>query len=402
MKSNVLKYYIYQFFYALSFAFVAYFVLFMRERGLSFTEIGVMQSAYYFSFLIFELPTGVIADKLGRKKSLILALAVKIVALITFYHSYSFYPFLCAEVLLSLSRALQSGAGAAFLYDSLLHIKQEHKHTEIAGKSISIHFVGYTLAGICGAAIIYFHSVQHVYTFAAINSLIALFIVLLFKEPLPPQEYKDAISQTIRNYSHHLWQSVCDIRKNSTIMWLMAYASCLFVLHRAVFITLQQPFFIALAVPAFMFGILDSINSLGVAGFSYIAHNIEKRMKLNHIFILIPTILCFSLMGMGLITTKVALIFFFFQMILGIKTPILRHYVNLEIINSRQRATILSVESLVARVIFSLYALLLGYLLDNYNVQTALLTTAGFAALSMTLLFLTQPQQIRTADLRKS
>ncbi len=47
---------------------IAILVLFYQERGLSFSQIMILQSVYYFAKVLSEVPTGAWADRVGRKK----------------------------------------------------------------------------------------------------------------------------------------------------------------------------------------------------------------------------------------------------------------------------------------------------------------------------------------------
>jgi len=40
---------------------------FLKEKGLSYSEIFFLQSIFSVAVLLFEVPTGVIADKISRK-----------------------------------------------------------------------------------------------------------------------------------------------------------------------------------------------------------------------------------------------------------------------------------------------------------------------------------------------
>ena len=369
-----------------------FYIVFMYERGLNFTEIAITQSVYYFLFLIFELPTGILADKIGRKNTIILGVITKFTALIISVFSFSLIPFIFAEILFSLARALESGTGSAFLYDSLLYVKQENNYKKIQGKAYSMHLIGNTLGGIFGALIAYFSAISNIYILSAFMAVGAFFVAISFKEKIPQPEYADILSQELKTCSGHLFSSIKDVIKSRLIIWIILYSSLVFVLIRANLISLQQPFLLFLLMPKFIFGLVDIVISLGGALFSYFAESIEKYFGFGKTLILIPCTLFISFLGMGIFQSKFALLFLFLQMIaVGINVPIIRDFLQKQIKDSRKRATILSIESLIARGSFAFFALLLGFILDNYGVQNACLLTAGLASMGMFLLFLFRP-----------
>ena len=54
------------------------FILFLLSQGFSDVEIGLLQSILFASAFILEIPTGLLGDKYGRKKSVITGLLVYI------------------------------------------------------------------------------------------------------------------------------------------------------------------------------------------------------------------------------------------------------------------------------------------------------------------------------------
>ena len=70
VRTNIRRYYLYQFFMSLDF-WAPVLVLFWRARGLDLTQIMLLQSIYALGVIILELPTGVLADYFGNKRSLV-------------------------------------------------------------------------------------------------------------------------------------------------------------------------------------------------------------------------------------------------------------------------------------------------------------------------------------------
>jgi len=294
--------------------------------------------------------------------------------------SFSLFTFVLAELFYSLSRALQSGVGSAFLYDSLLQLKDEHRYKKVQGVAQAIHLAGNTLSGLLGGLITFFLNVQHVYVMAWIMAFFSFLVSISLKESLVKLEITSTITETIKSYGLHTLNSLRDIAKNKLIIWAIFYSTLIFVLIRANLISLQQPLLIFLAMPVFWFGIMDSVVSFGSAIFSYFADNLEQKIGFKKIFILMPTACFFSFLGMGFFHSKIALLFLFMQMIaVGLYTAIVRGFIQKEIKDSTRRATILSTESLITRGGFALYALLLGFILEKFELSSAMYLTSGLA-----------------------
>jgi hypothetical protein len=82
------------------------------------------------------------------------------------------------------------------------------------------------------------------------------------------------------------------------------------------------------------------------------------------------------------------IIIFFFYLVRGVATPVLKDYIN-RLTMSEMRATVLSVRNFVIRVIFAIVAPLTGRISDTYDIRTGL-ATAGilFTILVIPLLLL--------------
>jgi len=97
--------------------------LFLLDAGLSFFEVFVANAAYSVGTVLFEIPTGVVADTLGRRASF-LASAV-VLAVVTFLYlalaeaGAGVVPFAAVSVLMGLGFTFYSGAVEAWLVDAL-------------------------------------------------------------------------------------------------------------------------------------------------------------------------------------------------------------------------------------------------------------------------------------------
>ncbi|MXY85436.1 MAG: MFS transporter, partial [Chloroflexi bacterium] len=69
---NIPIYYLFQF--ATGFLiWVPVWIIFLQdERGLSLTQVGLMEAVFWSCMMLFEVPTGAIADRFGRRTSLAL------------------------------------------------------------------------------------------------------------------------------------------------------------------------------------------------------------------------------------------------------------------------------------------------------------------------------------------
>ena len=116
--------------------FAPYILHFMTAvRGMSLREYGLLQLIYYWVVMAFEVPSGVIADRLGRKWTLVLGALANGCGCFLFAASYDFWVFAGGEVLLGLGTALISGSDSAMLYDSFAAENRQSEYPRAEGRA---------------------------------------------------------------------------------------------------------------------------------------------------------------------------------------------------------------------------------------------------------------------------
>ena len=73
--------------------FEPFFILYFMSKGISFLEIGILYATKEIAINFFEIPSGIIADALGRRKTLASSFLIYITAFILFYFYSSFLLF---------------------------------------------------------------------------------------------------------------------------------------------------------------------------------------------------------------------------------------------------------------------------------------------------------------------
>ena len=77
-----------------------------QDLGLSHSQANIMPSLVFFWFLIFSVPTGVLMNKIGRKKTVLLSIVVTVISLLLPLCGESYGLILCAFSLLGIGNAL--------------------------------------------------------------------------------------------------------------------------------------------------------------------------------------------------------------------------------------------------------------------------------------------------------
>lgn len=98
---------------------MATMVLLMTERGLGLAQIGLAVTVFSIVTVSLELPTGGLADVLGRRVVLAASAAFTVAGLTLISVSTTFWMFLLSGVLKGVARALSSGPATSWYVDTL-------------------------------------------------------------------------------------------------------------------------------------------------------------------------------------------------------------------------------------------------------------------------------------------
>jgi MFS family permease len=100
-------------------------IMFNERGGVSAGGIGLIFGLTYALIVLFEVPTGIIADKVPRKYVLVADMICKTLAVTTWFIWPGFWGYLIGSVFFALNSSLESGALQAYLYGTLGHDDQK-------------------------------------------------------------------------------------------------------------------------------------------------------------------------------------------------------------------------------------------------------------------------------------
>lgn len=114
-------------------------VFFLIQRGFSIAQVGIAEGVFHVVSMCCEIPSGMISDTIGRRRTLILSGIVSAAASLLMIVSDYFLLILCAMGLNALSYNLMSGTREALTYDSLLQEGKEEEYLKISSRQESIY-----------------------------------------------------------------------------------------------------------------------------------------------------------------------------------------------------------------------------------------------------------------------
>jgi MFS family permease len=361
--------------------------LFYKENGLTIKDLFIIQGIYSITIAVIEIPSGYVADVLGRKNSLVIGTFFGVIGMIVYSFSFGFEGFLIAALSLGIGQSFLSGSDTALMYDSLLELNRTKDFVKLEGRTISMGNLAEAAAGFIGAYFLTQSTYRTPFYYQIGIAAIGFFIALTLVEP-KSQKLKDGKTKPWKNIKKIIHYSLIE---NSTLRLCILYSSIMGTATLAI-AWFSQPLLDVLEIEGKYNGIIFGILNLAVASTAYYAHYIENRIKTKIILVGILILVCGSYF---ILYSQLAFwslgVLFIFYLVRGIATPILRDYQN-RFTPSEMRATVMSIRSFIIRTLFSLVSPMIGYIADIYNLQQAfLLSGILFLVLgSFTLFFLSK------------
>lgn len=128
-------------------------VLYYTANGLSSTQIFTVQAVFHLAVLVLEVPSGYLADVIGRRRTLVLGALFFPMGLAVYAAGRSFAAFVAAEVLLAVSVGMRSGCDSALLFDSLKQLGREDEYKLVEGRAALVSRIGTAVSSVAGGAL---------------------------------------------------------------------------------------------------------------------------------------------------------------------------------------------------------------------------------------------------------
>jgi MFS family permease len=196
----------------------AFLILFFLEKGVDYIKIGMLYSVREITIMLFEIPGGLVADALGRKKTLIASFFVYILSFLTFYFSDRFGFLLLAMVCFALADAFRSGIHKAMIFQYLTMKGLQKQKADYYGHTRSWSQTGSAIASLtAGVLVFYSGSYRLIFLLSAIPYFLDMLLIWSYPDVLngEPSAYA---RQTLREKFGTVWQAiVLSFRKFSVL-----------------------------------------------------------------------------------------------------------------------------------------------------------------------------------------
>ncbi len=124
-------------------------VAILAARGFSLVEIGIAETVFHITSIIFELPSGVMADVFGRKKMLIVSTVMQMTATVIMIMSDDLFMVCLSIAFHALTYNFSSGTGDALAYDSMKLANTESSFDRYESNQLIIYRLCSGISTLC-------------------------------------------------------------------------------------------------------------------------------------------------------------------------------------------------------------------------------------------------------------
>jgi MFS family permease len=321
--------------------------LYAVHVGMGLSDVVLAQAIYSTTVFLMEIPTGIVADKFGKKASMILGFTSGIVGVFIFLLNPMVLTLFAMRVFQATGNALNSGAREALLYDITAPLKLNFK--KVWGSVLSISIFGQALTGVvAGITLAIWGAAAFVPLFIATN-LMQLGAAVLTTFIPEGRTNTDEVAQNKKAWV--LLRESFSLFRRNTVLFALAAVGFLTVANEYFLYQTYGPFLSEHAVSLFWVGAVFTIGLLLNALIVRNVYRLEQYLTLEKILALINFTIAAAYLGLGLIHNGTALVVATIILIgfANTEQPVVSDYANKQI-SSDIRATVLSGMSLITRL----------------------------------------------------
>ncbi|MCD6366695.1 MAG: MFS transporter [Bacteroidales bacterium] len=373
--------------------FAPFFLLFLKSKDISFLDIGVLYAIRETVIYLTEIPSGMLADAMGRKKTMVTSFGFYIISFLLFYFFSGFWLFALAMLLFAFGDSFRTGTHKAMIFEYLKIKGWEQHKVAYYGRTRACSQFGSAISSLLAVVIIFFaKDYNAIFLFSTIPYILDGLLILSYPKELDGK-MKTTGTSNKANFKQIFRSLASTFRQKEKIRILLNVSSFsgffkvskdylqIIIQYFALSvplglaITQKQETALFVGVIFFLLYLLTSMASRHSGKIKNIFGSSEKTLNILLISGILLGITSGILFHFGFYLLSL-LSFMLIYINENFRKPVGVSYIS-EKFDSETLATTLSVESLTNTLIGSLMALLIGALADFLDIGLALVIISG-------------------------
>lgn len=363
----------------------AYLTPFFVEHGLSTSEIFLLQSIFSAAYLLWEIPSGIVADRLGRARSIKISAPIAAVGMIAYGLSGEFWQFVVCELILAIANGLISGVDTALLVDSLKADGRSKDYVRVQQRMDGLGFASTAVAVPLAIGLVHFFGISSTLIADGVVTLLGAYFVMRLVEAPRTNGGQDKLRRST-------WKALHELVSSVRVRWIITLRTAL---NTATYLGfwLAPLYYTQLGIPVVLFGAILALRSLWKAWLTHRFHrdeHITRKMSAytsiaGLVYIAMATKqlwLAWAVLGHDLVQA------------LG-RAPLDRR-LN-DHIDEDHRATLNSVANLVQRMAYMVAGPVVGLMIDQTSLAAGFIAT-GVACSAVATIALVRLSRLHALD----
>jgi len=373
--------------------------LFLLDAGLSNAEAFAANAFFSAGQVLFEIPTGVVADTRGRRFSFLLGAATLLLATLLYLYMWQteapFVGWALASILLGLGFTFFSGATEAWLVDALAATGFTGNLESVFGRAQAVGGAAMLVGSVTGGVVAQLTSLGVPYLLRAAFLGVTLVVAFRFMHDIgfTPDRGANPV-KAVRT----VWNGALDGGlRNPPVRWLMLAAP----------FTTGVGFYVFYAIQPYLLQLYGDPNAYSVAGLAAAlfagvsmiggllvpwARRLFRRRTTALLLGLVADIVILVLIGVSSSFIFVIAVLTISSILSSIERPLRQSFIN-GVIPSAQRATVLSFDSLMGSAGGVVIQPVLGRAADVYGYGASYVIAAGIETLAIPFVFLARRER---------
>lgn len=357
-KKNVLLLALIQFFNQINFYSVIIILYFADITGSYMLGMSIFSISTIFT-AILEVPTGILSDRIGRKKTIVLGSMCSIISNVTLLIAGNYQLLVIYSMFNGLEKSLFSGNNDAFVFDNLKIKAEEHTYAGVIGKVKSMTYLASAISALIGGVLLFIFSYELVIAISIIPKIVQLIISIKLEEV---NKYNIE-----NNFINNIKQPFKEVIKNHILMKKIISDSIMKSINESCY--QFRTTFYKMVWSEWALGIPRVLSNVGAFISNWMGAKTVSKMSRKNIMIFSNTYSILSnILGVCLkngLSPVIMVSNSLFQ------TEYIDTELEQKLYKDQYRASMGSIKSLFENCFFSLLSVLLGALADNFSIIVA-------------------------------
>lgn len=365
--------------------FAATWVVFLqRERGLSLAEAALVDVTFFVAAALAEVPTGVVADRWGRRTSMAIGMTMMAAASLAWVAAPTLGLIIAAYVVLAVGYTFVSGAEDALLYEAVARAGRAEEYPRLVGLTAAVA-TGSLAAGSVAGGLLAAVALPMPFMVAAACNVLAVVAVLAMAEP--PAAPVDPLADAPPKRS--AWEVWGDIRARSSLLSPILYLAFVPLAALLIETLLVQPQVLDLDLPLGLLGVVVMALQLASMAGAVNAARLARWLGAPVVLLGVPAVVIAALLGLATAQSVPALgLLGVISLASALVRPLLLDRLQPQV-GDGERATVLSIAALVATAVAAIAQPAVGAIGDRAGLPAAYLALA--LTLSVATLLVARP-----------